>query len=162
MIYKCFECGLLFESGEEKRIIEDHGEEYLACPCCGGAYEATVQCKSCEGNFFEDDLYNGWCIECLGRKMTFNNMRQYLQDSALEEDFYIGEFYKSSCDYSSPELIKLARGGFLEAYLLEADRNPGQCSNDNKYAVMLREFILDDHYGLYDYAEWINKREEKK
>ena len=159
---KCFECGHLFECGDEKRVVESHGEEYLACPVCGGAYEDTEECMGCGSRHFEDDLYNGWCAKCLGKKMTFNNMRQYLADSCLEEDFYIGEFYGSSFDYVSPELVKLARGGFLEKYLLEADKHPGMMPEDNKYAVMLRKFIVDDHYGLYDFAEWLNKREEKK
>lgn len=161
-MFKCFECGHLFEHGDEQKIVEPHGEEYLACPVCGNAYEETVQCRNCESHHFEDDLYNGWCAECIVEKMTFNNMRQYLSDSSLESDFYLGEFYESSIDYASPALIKLARGGFLEVYLDEADHHPGQKPDENKYAVMLRKFILDDHYGMYDYAEWLNKRKEKK
>lgn len=159
---KCFECGHIFEPGEEGRFSESHGEEYLACPACGGAYEETEECKNCGAPLFEDDLYNGWCAKCLAKKRQYLNDVQQYADSCLEEDFYIGEFYKSAFDYASPELIKLARGGFLEAYLLEADRHPGQKSEENKYAVLLREFIVDDHYGLYDFAEWLNKREEKK
>ena len=46
-MYKCLECGNLFEEGEQKRMRECVGEywgspayqEYAVCPCCGGSYE---------------------------------------------------------------------------------------------------------------------------
>lgn len=162
MVYKCFECGHLFESGEERRVIEDHGEEYLACPCCGGAYEATVQCKSCEGNFFENVLYNGWCINCLGEKMTINNMRQYLKDSNIEADFYLEEFYESNVTYATESLIKLARDGFMSALRADELNHYGERGFESQYIEMMRKFIVDNGFGLYDFAEWLNKREEKK
>lgn len=166
-MFKCFECGHLFESGEEKKYVEAHGEEYLACPYCGGSYEETVQCKHCGSHQFEEDLYNGWCAECIGGMMTTFNMKQYLKDNNLEEDFYIGEVYKSNFDYVSPELLDLARCSFNKMFIedvLNASKPDGAVPDgyESQQTIMLRKFIVDDHYGLYDYAEWLNKKEEKK
>jgi DNA-directed RNA polymerase subunit RPC12/RpoP len=158
-MFKCFDCGHLFDRGEERRVVEMHGEEYLACPSCGGAYEETVQCKSCGGHFFEDDLYNGLCEMCIGEKMTLKNMMQYLEDSCLEQDFYLEEYYKSSVNHASEELIKVARDGFMWKLNLDKLNHYGVPGFESELVGMMRAFIVDDHFGLFDYAEWINKKE---
>lgn len=157
-MFKCFECGHLFERGEEKRYTEAHGESYLACPICGGAYEETEQCTRCGSHHHEDHLWNGLCIDCLGELMTLKNMQAYLEENNLEQDFYIEEFYESSVHFVSKELIDLAHGGFLQA--VQLDRLSG--GDGEKYVEQMRKFIVDDHFGLYDFAEWWNKKEEKK
>ena len=166
-MFKCFECGHIFEHGEEQRIVEPHGEEYLACPICGNAYEETVQCKKCGSHQFDDELYSGWCEECLGEKMNLHNMAEYLKDNNLEADFYIGEFYKSNFDYASPELIDLARRGFNHAAFSGVlDRMDAKGNLPNNYEAkqiaLLRKFVVNDGYGMYDFAEWLNKKEENK
>lgn len=161
-MFKCFECGHLFERGEEKRYTEMHGESYLACPICGGAYEETNQCSCCGGHFFEDELYNGMCEECIGENMTLENMVKYLDDSSLEEDFYLEEFYHSSIHFASDELIDLARNGFMQKVAIEKLNHYGDGPFESEHVSMMRKFIVDDHFGLYDYAEWLNKKEEKK
>lgn len=65
MAYKCLECGNIFDEGEERRWIEPHGEEMTGCPFCNGAYEKTVKCEFCEGEFLEDELFGGVCQECI-------------------------------------------------------------------------------------------------
>ena len=166
-MFKCVECGHLFELGEEKRFVEAHGEEYLGCAICGGAYEETVRCKKCGTHRFEDELYNGICAECIGEAMTLANMVQYLDDSSLEADFYIGEFYKSNFDYASPELIDLARCGFKRAVmddsLKKIDHNGYLPEKyESPKVAQLRRFVVDGDYGMYDFAAWLNKKEEKK
>lgn len=166
-MFKCFECGHLFEHGEERRVVEAHGEEYLACPVCGNAYDETIQCKRCGAHHFEDDLYNGLCTECIGELMTLPNMKQYLEDVGLEEDFYIGEVYKSNFEYVSPELLDLARCAFNKMTIkevLDAAEPKGNVPDgyESPQTVMMRKFIVDDHYGLYNFAEWWNKKEDKK
>lgn len=165
--FKCFECGHIFESGEELRIVEPYGEEYLACPICGGAYEEAIECNNCENCFHENDLYNGLCAECVAKCMTADNMKQYLSDSSLEEDFYIEEYFKSSFTYVSPELLDIARCAFNKATfnsVLDEVQQRGELPHkyESPQTVMMREFILADHYGMYDFAEWINKKEGKK
>ena len=164
---KCFECGHIFECGEEKRYTEPHGEEYLACPLCGGSYEETIACTRCGGYFHENELFNGLCSECVGDYMTADNMKKYLEENGLEEDFYIEELYKSSFTYVSPELLDLARCAFNKLVFNSVlDKVDQRGAVPNKYEApqiaMMRKFILADQFGIYDFAEWINKKEGRK
>lgn len=59
MVYKCDECGHIFEDGEEKRWVEPHGEEMKGCPLCSGTYSDAKECEMCgayivEGEFCDD------------------------------------------------------------------------------------------------------------
>ena len=65
-VYKCLECGHLFEDGEQATWIEPHGEEWSGCPLCKGDYEETKRCRAC-GNesFLEEELIGGICEECM-------------------------------------------------------------------------------------------------
>lgn len=73
-MYKCLECGHLFEEGEQKKRKENRGEywgspcyeEMSGCPLCNGAYEETTACKICGGHFFADELHGKRvCNDCL-------------------------------------------------------------------------------------------------
>ena len=157
-MFKCFECGHLFEMGEEKRYTEMHGESYLACPICGGSYEETKQCTRCGSHHHEDHLWNGLCLDCLGELMSLENMQSYLEENNLEQDFYIEEFYESSVHFVSKELIELSRNGFNQK--VKIDRLYHR--EESQYIEQMRKFIVDDHFGLYDFAEWWNKKEAEK
>ena len=67
MMYKCRECGNLFEEGEQAVWYENHGldsppyEKWSGCPVCRGDCEEVHQCKKCGDWHSEDELYEGWC-----------------------------------------------------------------------------------------------------
>lgn len=46
-MYKCEECGHVFEEGEQSTWIEPHGERLSGCPICNGAYEEVHFCSIC-------------------------------------------------------------------------------------------------------------------
>lgn len=56
-MFRCTECGHLFEDGEQKTISEQMGEfwgdpayqEWSVCPLCNGVYEEVEPCKICGG-----------------------------------------------------------------------------------------------------------------
>ena len=58
-MYKCEECGHIFEDGEQVQWVEMHGfvygngEELSGCPICNGAYEEIKPCKIC-GSYDHD------------------------------------------------------------------------------------------------------------
>lgn len=74
MAYKCYECGHIFEEGEEARWEEDRGEFWgmpctetmTGCPNCKGGFEKTVRCKNCLGEFLSEELEDELCDECRG------------------------------------------------------------------------------------------------
>jgi hypothetical protein len=58
-MFKCKECGNLFEEGEQKKWKEPHGEELSGCPICFSAYVEVKQCALC-GEYSE----NKFCDDC--------------------------------------------------------------------------------------------------
>ncbi len=71
-MYKCLECGHLFEDGEQTEWTEMHGftygngEKFSGCPLCKGDYEETTKCVSCGNeNFTEDELEFDVCEDCI-------------------------------------------------------------------------------------------------
>lgn len=80
-MYKCVECGHLFEEGEEAKWSEDRGEcwgapcyqEMSGCPACEGAYEEAYPCKMCGS--YEDVTDIKYCEECITEvKKKFEKM----------------------------------------------------------------------------------------
>lgn len=70
-MYKCIECGHIFEN---PRIIEESRGECFGyeayerigvCPICGGGYDEGEECGIC-GNFcLENELHSGVCEKCI-------------------------------------------------------------------------------------------------
>lgn len=163
-LYKCFECGHLFENGEEVHITEEHGEKHTACPVCGGGYEETMQCPNCGAHHFDDDVYFGFCIDCLGAEATYDNMRAFLRDYGFEADFYICEFYHSevNTDYVSAELLDLARCGFHKAVFADILRNVHTEGYESPLVTQMRKYLFSLDDGVYAFAEWLMKKKEDK
>lgn len=70
-MYKCLECGNIFDEGEQVEWNERHGldtppyEHFSGCPICNGEYEETRSCKHCRAEFLPDEMHSGLCDECL-------------------------------------------------------------------------------------------------
>lgn len=71
-MYKCVDCGHLFEDGEEAVWDEPRGEYWgwsctesvCGCPVCHGDYEEASECKECGEWHFSDELTDGLCEKC--------------------------------------------------------------------------------------------------
>ena len=72
-MYKCIECGNLFEEGEQAVWYEDRGEfwgvpcseKMTGCPKCHGEFDEATECEECGGWHFKEDLHDGLCENCL-------------------------------------------------------------------------------------------------
>ncbi len=72
-MYKCLECGHIFDRGEERIVQECRGEywghvvyeDVAECPHCGGVFDETVRCVKCYSEHLEDELWCGVCEECI-------------------------------------------------------------------------------------------------
>lgn len=75
MVYKCCECGHMFEDGEQAVWEEARGEFWgfpaketmTGCPLCKGSYEQTVPCEHCGSMHLEEELVEGWCEDCINK-----------------------------------------------------------------------------------------------
>ena len=87
MMYRCCECGNLFEEGEQAVWYETHGldsppyETWSGCPICKGDYEEVHQCKDCGDWHSEDELYVGWCANCLRETINYDTFFDYCEDN---------------------------------------------------------------------------------
>lgn len=99
-MYKCLECGHLFEEGEQKTYRECVGEchgspayqEFSVCPVCGEEYEEVKPCKICGSYDKESD--KDYCDEC--QKDIKKRFNQLIKDNFSEQEI---EFLKEEQEY---------------------------------------------------------------
>ena len=168
-MYKCTECGNLFEEGEQATWEERHGlesppyEKWSGCPVCKGDYEEVHQCKECGDWHSEDELCEGWCEKCLRESINYDTFFEYCE--ANKDEQYLDIFVMSellggmNCpDNISYELHQL----MIETYKRRvADVKLLKGKFD--FLEDCIRFIMDDDgsIGRENYADWLNKMEVK-
>ena len=81
-MYKCKNCGHIFEEGEQATWTEKHGfssgpyEEWSGCPICQGSFEEAKKCEYCSNYFIEgESRSNVICEDCVDEIETrFSNL----------------------------------------------------------------------------------------
>ena len=169
-MYKCTECGNLFEEGEQATWEERHGldsppyEKFSGCPVCRGDYEEVYQCKKCGDWHSEDELYEGWCEKCLRETINYDTFFEYCE--AHKEENYLDTFVMCcllNCDevpkYPSLDfhylMIETYKRRVADAKLL---KGPFDFLKDCISFIM-----YDDGYsGRESFAYWLNNRKVVK
>lgn len=72
-MYKCIECGHVFDEEDVAEWEEARGEYWgtpcsekmSGCPVCHGAYEKVSRCEICGKPCIEDELNYGICDDCI-------------------------------------------------------------------------------------------------
>ena len=175
MMFKCCECGHLFEEGEQAIWYENQGEchgriameKFGGCPMCKGDYEEVHQCKECGDWHTENELYDGWCEKCLRETINYDTFFEYCEankDENYLDGFVMAEFLDMDMPkYSSYDfhalMIRLY-GERVES--INKDKALFGKSSDEFLDACIR-FIMDDDgsIGRENYADWLNKREVK-
>ena len=172
MMYRCCECGNLFEEGEQAVWYEHQGEchgvtameRFSGCPGCNGDQEEVSQCKECGDCHTDDELYNGWCENCMLETSTYDTFFEYCE--ANKEERYLDTFvmfYLLNCDevpkYPSYEFHQL----MVETYkrrVADAKLLKGKFD----FLEDCIRFIMDDDgsNGKGNYADWMNNRKVVK
>lgn len=91
-MYRCLDCGHVFEEGEQKVYRENVGEchgtpayqEFSVCPVCGEDYEEVKPCKICGS--YEHETDEDFCDECQKdvKKRLDNLIKQNFNDTEIE------------------------------------------------------------------------------
>lgn len=81
-MYKCVECGHLFEDGEQSSWKEAHGESFTGCPLCKGSYEEINPCKIC-GSYLHD-FDEDFCNDC--KKDVQSRFKNIISQEFSEEE----------------------------------------------------------------------------
>lgn len=153
MMFKCCDCGHLFEDGEQSVWLETHGldappyEKWDGCPMCKGGYEEVRQCKACDGWHTEDELLGGYCFDCLEEKCTREVAIDYIVDTTdYLEHFSFTVLFKidppKETSWELREILKeIVKGKATEKEL--------------------KDYIFEDICTVDDFADWLNKKEVK-
>ena len=177
MMYRCCECGNLFEEGEQAVWYENQGEchgvtameRFSGCPICHEDYEEVHQCKECGECHSDDELYEGWCEKCLRESINYDTFFEYCE--ANKDENYLDTFvmcYLLNCD----EVPKYPSWDFHQL-MISTYKNYVRSIKEakaigSKYVCDILEdcirFIMDDDgsIGIENYADWLNKRKEVK
>ena len=177
MMFKCCECGHLFEDGEQAIWYENQGEchgriameKFCGCPMCKGDYEEVHQCKECGDWHTEDELYSGWCEKCLRETINYDAFFEYCE--ANKDEHYLDIFVMSEllggmdCPKNvSYEFHKLMIEEYKRTvkFINDYEKTFGKPSLHNFLDACIR-FIMDDDgsIGRENYADWLNKRDGK-
>ena len=175
MMYRCCECGNLFEEGEQAVWEERHGldtppyEQWSGCPVCKGDYEEVRQCDSCGDWHTEYELYDGWCEKCLRETINYDTFFEYCEANKGEQYldiFVMSEFLGMDMpNHSSDEfhkvMVKIYKGKVKS--VIDWEKMTGRKSVDDFLHSCIR-FIMDDDgsIGRENYADWLNSKKEVK
>ena len=164
MMYKCENCGHLFEEGEQARWTEDYGEKWDGCPLCRGGYEEVRQCKECGDWHTEDELYSGWCEKCLRETINYDTFFEYCE--ANKDERYLDIFVMSELlgGMDCPKNVSWDFHCLMgETYKKEVERDKASPELFDFLPACIR-FIMDDDgsIGRENYADWLNSKKEVK
>lgn len=151
-MYKCLECRHIFDEGEEQRWVEPHGEHMAGCPVCGCAYDEAYQCDRCGTYHLSDELYSGFCADCITKIAMPRVLADYAESNTLIAEEFYSYYYDSFIADTSTQLRQLLRGGLLQRASLESLN--GYTDTRKK----CRKYIAKDEEHLTDFAEWIKKK----
>lgn len=173
-MYRCENCGHLFEEGKQAVTYETHGfyqppyEEIHSCPVCGGDFEEVHQCKECGDWHTEGELYEGWCEKCLRESINYDTFFEYCEankDEQYLDIFVISELLGGmDCpDNVSWDFHQL----MIDVYKARVDGIKSVMAASYKEVIDILptciRFIMDDDgsVGRENYADWLNNREVK-
>ena len=175
MMYKCENCGHLFEEGEQAVWEERHGldtppyEKFSGCPICKSGYEEVHQCKECGEWYTEDELYDGWCEKCLRETITYDTFFEYCEANKGEQylDIFVmsellgGMDCPKNVSYEFHELMVDTYKARVEAIKAALTEEYRKCIDILPACI---RFIMDDDgsIGRENYAAWLNSKKEVK
>lgn len=89
-MFKCVECGNLFEEGEQKIFFDPVGESHSSnaweevegCPLCGGDYEKIEPCRICKSYCHE--AKSEYCDDCI--KSVEDKFVSFVSDLFTKEE----------------------------------------------------------------------------
>lgn len=164
MAYQCLDCGNLFEEGEEVRWTESHGnnylpcEEFYGCPVCRGAYTDAPTCKECGEDFKAEDLYAGFCEDCLHEAITYESFLEYAEDSDLLVPFMFDAWFEAPTPAVITERLRESmRDIYRQKTVLD------QLAKSYKFMALIEKYIMEDDKsdGRIHFGEWLAERRKK-
>ena len=170
MMYRCCECGNLFEEGEQAIWEETHGldsppyEKFSGCPVCKGDYEEVRQCKKCGNWHTEDELYDGWCEKCLRESINYDTFFEYCE--ANKDERYLDIFVMSEFlgGMNCPKNVSFDFHQLMIETYIGRVKWAKRYENLDGFLDSCIRFVMDDdgESGRENYADWLDNRKVVK
>jgi hypothetical protein len=165
----------VFDYEDRTVVKESHGfndgfyETFSCCPNCGGDFEDAIECHECGEAFTENEIYGDkWCEKCLRETINYDTFFEYCE--ANKDEQYLDIFVMSELlggmdcpDNVSYDFHQL----MIDVYKSRVDDIKSAMTASYKAVIDILpaciRFIMDDDgsIGRENYADWLNKREEK-
>lgn len=120
-MYKCTECGHIFEDSEREFWHESRGECFGfsasekcggECPVCGGEAAEAKECLECGFEHFDDEMFSGICEDCInGYRKDFKTCYKIAKEGEDNEAVFLNALLTTIFTTSDIEQILL---DFLE------------------------------------------------
>lgn len=87
-MYKCLDCGHLFEDGEQARWVEkygfehENGENFSGCPLCKSDYDEIEPCKIC--GTYDHGCQEEYCDNC--KKDVKKRFSEFVEKEFTKEE----------------------------------------------------------------------------
>lgn len=152
-MYKCLDCGHIFEQGEQVNWKEDRGEfwgsscgeKISGCPICKGDYEETKRCEICGSEHLADDLISGVCEDCFEKHSQDVNVC-YQSSKEEKETVQLNLFLTRMYDAETIEEILLEHLIETKSYLESHKANMQEFVDEDKewFAEKIVEVLKDE------------------
>ena len=153
MTYICDDCGHIFEDGEERINIEEHGEKWSCCPECGGDYEVAARCDRCYGVAYPEFLHSGLCLDCVKDLINFDTFWLYIKDNNLVPEFMFKNFWHSSV----PEVVsKELEDALAVEYVRRSTQD--RILRKTEFMDVCEDFVMED---IEHFVDWYNDAKRK-
>lgn len=177
-MYKCLDCGYIFEDGEHVIYRERHGfsygpyEEFHVCPICGGDIEKTEQCIDCEGEFLAEELICGRCKDCLENAVNYESFLEFATtgtDDQTEVDVIEDFVLRVLCKVNGHDTILTCSSALCKEMCINYYRD--KVEEDIKMnmwrgnsARLIPEIIgyINDSCLWHEFAEYLEKKDEEE
>lgn len=160
-MYKCVDCGHIFEEGEQAIWIENCGEYCgsgvykgeSGCPICRGRFEKTQKCFICGGEFLESELKSDICEICIDEEITTKSAYLYFTENNIVADFLFNYVWDMDCPkFLSDQFKRDCAELFLRKALDDKILNQEYLLN------LCKGYIMEDSSH---FAEWLEKKRKE-
>lgn len=157
-MYKCLNCGHVFDDGEQAKWKEDDGW-HDGCPVCKEAYGEAMHCSRCGGAFFGDELFGGYCFDCLREMLTPQTALAYMLDEKLFARYMFDQCWKSSVPERIGTPLELVMLKEYYDFVLRYEQGDSGAYYQMK---LLEDFIfnIDDICEKERFGEWCAKKKK--
>jgi len=157
----CSNCKTVFTDSEIRWERDEFGEWEARCPCCNWGYpEEAKTCKICGEDCLEDDMLEGYCMECLEEALTFETFLEFSLDGfseyecSLFEEFMFTKIYGWEYDDVPNVTTPMFREVLVDDY---------KAKTSNAFNDFILDLIKDYMRGyMSEFAEYLSEKEAKE